>query len=181
VRASFVDFPMQLGGWRGTRDALDAVYLDQLKLDDYLLADFHGSRMAPVNLYIAYYDSQRKGQSAHSPRSCLPGGGWDFETLAPRRLDTPAGALTVNRGIIRHGAERELVYYWFQQRGRVVTNEYLVKWYILCDAITRNRSDGAMVRVLAPLPLSGNEAQVERDLTQFAGALSGQLSRYVPN
>jgi exosortase D (VPLPA-CTERM-specific) len=181
VRTPFVQFPLQLGGWQGTRAALEAVYLNQLKLDDYLLADYHGAGLTPVNVWIAYYDSQRKGQSAHSPRSCLPGGGWDFETLGPRRLDTSPGALTVNRGIIRHGTERELVYYWFQQRGRMVTNEYLVKWYILTDAITRNRTDGAMVRVLAPLPAGVNEAQVERDLTRFAAALSGQLSRYVPN
>jgi exosortase D (VPLPA-CTERM-specific) len=181
VRESFIEFPLQLGGWQGRRDALDAVYLDQLKLDDYLLADYHGARMTPVNVWIAYYDSQRKGQSAHSPRSCLPGGGWDFETLAPRRLESPASGLTVNRGIIRNGTERQLVYYWFQQRGRVVTNEYLVKWYLLRDAITRNRTDGALVRLIAPLPAGANEALVERDLTQFAGALSGQLSRFVPD
>jgi exosortase D (VPLPA-CTERM-specific) len=181
VRASFVEFPLQLGGWQGRRSALEPVYLDQLKLDDYLLADYRSSTTAPVNVWIAYYDSQRKGQSAHSPRSCLPGGGWDFETLAPHRLESPAGGLMVNRGVIRHGSERQLVYYWFQQRGRVVTNEYLVKWYILSDAVMRNRTDGALVRLLAPLPPGVNEAAVERDLTQFARALSGQLSRFVPN
>jgi exosortase D (VPLPA-CTERM-specific) len=181
VRTSLSEFPLQLGGWQGVRGTLEAVYLDQLKLDDYLLADYHGASATPVNVWIAYYDSQRKGQSVHSPRSCLPGGGWEFETLAPRRLATPAGSLTVNRGIIRHGSERQLVYYWFQQRGRVVTNEYLVKWYLLRDAITRNRTDGALVRLMAPLTPARNEAAVERDLTQFAAALSGQLSRYVPN
>jgi exosortase D (VPLPA-CTERM-specific) len=181
VRASLIEFPLQLAGRQGVRSALDPVYLDELKLDDYLLADYHGAGMAPVNVWIAYYDSQRKGQSAHSPRSCLPGGGWEFESLAPHRLDAAAGSLEVNRGLIRHGTERQLVYYWFQQRGRVVTNEYLVKWYILSDAITRNRTDGALVRLMAPLPPGVNEAAVERELARFAGALSGGLSRYVPN
>jgi len=181
VRASLVDFPLQLGAWHGGRVALDAVYLNELKLDDYLLADYRGAALAPVNLWIAYYDSQRKGQSAHSPRSCLPGGGWEFETLAPRRLETSAGSLTVNRGIIRHGTDRQLVYYWFQQRGRVITNEYLVKWYILRDALVRNRTDGALVRLIAPLPAGGDDGATDRDLTQFAGLLSAQLSRYVPN
>jgi EpsI family protein len=181
VRASLLEFPLQLGGWHGRRDALDPVYLDELKLDDYLLADYHSATAIPVNVWIAYYDSQRKGQSAHSPRSCLPGGGWEFDTLAPQRLNTPAGGLMVNRGIISHGSERQLVYYWFQQRGRVVTNEYLVKWYILRDAVARNRTDGALVRLLAPLPPGANEAAVDRELTQFAAVLSGQLSRYVPD
>ena len=181
VRASLVEFPMELNGWQGVRSALEPVYLDELKLDDYLLADYHDASTIPVNVWIAYYDSQRKGQSAHSPRSCLPGGGWEFETLATRHLDTPGGGFTVNRGIIRHGTERQLVYYWFQQRGRVVTNEYLVKWYLLRDAIARDRTDGALVRLMAPLPPGSNEAAVDRDLTQFAGSLAGQLSRFVPN
>jgi len=181
VRAALGEFPLQLDGWQGVRSSLEPVYLDALKLDDYLLANYQGATGTPVNVWIAYYDSQRKGQSAHSPRSCLPGGGWEFETLAPRRLNTSTGDLTVNRGIIRHGTERQLVYYWFQQRGRVVTNEYLVKWYILRDAITRNRTDGALVRLMAPLPPGADDAVVERDLTQLTGMLSGQLSRYVPN
>jgi exosortase D (VPLPA-CTERM-specific) len=181
VRAALIEFPLQLSGWQGVRSALDPVYLDELKLDDYLLADYRGETLTPVNVWIAYYDSQRKGQSAHSPRSCLPGGGWEFDALAPHRVDAAAGALEVNRGVIRHGSERQLVYYWFQQRGRVVTNEYLVKWYILWDAITRNRTDGALVRLMAPLPPGVNQDAVERDLTRFAGVLSPGLSRYVPN
>ena len=56
--------------------------------------------------------------------------------------------LAVNRVQIAKGDHRQLVYYWFQQRGRVVTNEYLVKWYLLWDALTKNRTDGALVRLV---------------------------------
>ncbi len=180
-RASFVEFPAQLGGWQGSREPLESAYLDQLKLDDYLLANFHRRSSLPLNVYIAYYDSQRKGQSTHSPRSCLPGGGWEFRSLERRELHTTGAPLAVNRAVIEHGAERQLMYYWFQQRGRVVTDEYLVKWYIFWDAVAHNRTDGALVRLMAPIPAGASEVQAERELTQFVGALTAQLGRYVPN
>jgi exosortase D (VPLPA-CTERM-specific) len=180
-RTSFIDFPLQLDSWHGRRSPLESEYLDQLKLDDYLLADFGRPAGLPVNLWIAYYDSQRKGQSAHSPRSCLPGGGWDFTSFGEHAVSTPGGTVTVNRAVIAHGAERQLMYFWFQQRGRVVTNEYLVKWFIFRDAVTRNRTDGALVRLIVPIPPQSSEADADRELTQFVRLLSSRLSHYVPD
>jgi EpsI family protein len=155
--------------------------LNQLKVDDYLLADFHHAADPPVDLWVAYYGSQRKGRSSHSPESCLPGNGWEFVSAGTRRLGSPGAALMVNRAVIAHGADRELMYYWFQQRGRVLTNEYVVKWYILWDALTRNRTDGALVRLIAPIPPGETEAAADRDLSEFAGMLARDLPRYVPN
>jgi exosortase D (VPLPA-CTERM-specific) len=179
-RQSFAEFPLRLAGWRGVRSPLDPVYQDALKLNDYLLTDYYRADGDPVNVWIAYYDSQRKGQSAHSPRSCLPAGGWEFASLETRRLAIPGGTLRVNRGVIAHGADRQLVYYWFQQRGRVVTNEYAVKWYIFWDALTRNRSDGALVRLITPLPRGMPEVDADRELTRFAATLFAVLPRYIP-
>ena len=104
-----------------------------------------------VNLYIAYYNSQRKGEAVHSPRACLPGGGWqlsDFDQRTPGRHQIDGRPLRVNRTLIALGGQRQLVYYWFQQRGRVITNEFVVKWYLFWDAITRHRTDGALVRLI---------------------------------
>lgn len=181
ARQAFVDFPLRLADWQGIRGLLDPVYQNQLKLDDYLLADYHHAAGEPVNVWIAYYDSQRKGQSTHSPRTCLPGGGWEFASLTTRSFAIPGGVLPVNRGVIVHGADRQLMYYWFQQRGHVITNEYLVKWYIFWDALTRNRSDGALVRLLIPLPPGEPEADGDRELSRFAATLSAQLPHYVPD
>jgi exosortase D (VPLPA-CTERM-specific) len=180
-RASFVEFPLQWAGWTGRREPLEAEYQEQLKLDDYLLANFDGAAPLPVNVWIAYYDSQRNGAATHSPRSCLPGGGWDFTSFDQADVPVRGGSIRLNRAVITHGSERQLMYYWFQQRGRVVTNEYLVKWYMFVDAITRNRTDGALVRLIAPIPVSGTEAQADRVLTRFTGDLWASLPRYVPN
>lgn len=181
TRASFADFPLQLDSWQGRRSPLESVYLDQLKLDDYLLADFNRVSALPVNVWIAYYDSQRKGQSVHSPKSCLPGGGWEFTSFGAHEVSTPNGTMTVNRAVIAHGPDRQLMYYWFQQRGRVVTDEFRVKWLIFRDAVTRNRTDGALVRLIAPIPPQSSEAEADRVLTQFTQQLSTRLNRYVPD
>jgi EpsI family protein len=89
--------------------------------------------------------------------------------------------MTVNRAVIAHGPDRQLMYYWFQQRGRVVTDEFRVKWLIFRDAVTRNRTDGALVRLIAPIPPQSSEAEADRVLTQFTQQLSTRLNRYVPD
>jgi exosortase D (VPLPA-CTERM-specific) len=184
IRRNLVEFPMTLGAWSGHRDSLEGIYQDALKLDDYLLANYAGASGAPINLYIAYYNSQRKGEAVHSPRSCLPGGGWqlrDFDqrTLSNVRID--GRPLRVNRTLIELGNRRQLVYYWFQQRGRIITNEFAVKWYLFWDALTRHRTDGALVRLIISLPAMSSEAEADRQLTDLARRVAPELTRYVPD
>ncbi len=183
-RDSFVEFPMTLGPWMGRKDSLEGVYLDSLKLDDYLLADYRDSGGSAVNLYMAYYNSQRKGEAVHSPRSCLPGGGWQLRDFDQRTLDhvkIEGRPLRVNRSLIELGDQRQLVYYWFEQRGRVITNEFAVKWYLFWDALTRHRTDGALVRLITALPPGRDVADADRDLVDVAGRVAPLLPRYVPD
>lgn len=183
-RKDFSEFPMELGKWKGKGDHLEQIYLNALKLDDYLLVDFSEEQGKPVNFYVAYYASQRKGESAHSPRTCIPGGGWEMTGLARyvvAGVTVNGQPLAVNRAVIQMGEQKQLVYYWFQQRGRVLTNEYLVKWMIFWDALTRNRSDGALVRLVAPVMPGENIAATEQRLQSFLKEATGQLSSFVPN
>jgi exosortase D (VPLPA-CTERM-specific) len=183
-RDKLVEFPMVLGAWRGHQNSLDGIYLDELKLDDYLLVDFGEGAGPLVNLYIAYYNSQRKGEAVHSPRSCLPGGGWQLRNFDQRTLsDVKIGGrpLRVNRTLIELGNQRQLVYYWFQQRGRIVTNEFAVKWYLFWDALTRHRTDGALVRLIVALPPASSEAEADLRLTDLARRIAPTLTRYVPD
>jgi exosortase D (VPLPA-CTERM-specific) len=183
-RRDFLLFPLSIGGWQGVRGQLDRIYVDALNVDDYLLANFNNKVGDSVQLYAAYYESQRKGASVHSPKSCLPGGGWIIQEFSQRSMegvrlgDRP---LRVNRSLIQLGADRQLVYYWFQQRGRVMTNEYLVKWYLFWDALTKNRTDGALVRLTTSVPAGSDPAEADAALTSFAQAAAGQLQQYIPN
>jgi exosortase D (VPLPA-CTERM-specific) len=184
ARASFVEYPMHLDDWNGRRASLEGIYLDQLKLDDYLLADYVSNGGQQVNLYISYYNSQRKGDAVHSPRACLPGGGWqlrDFDQREIPNVRINGQRLRVNRTLIELGTQRQLVYYWFQQRGRVVTNELAVKWFLFWDAVTRHRTDGAMIRVITAVPLGSNEVEADRRLAEFVSRVALDLPRYVPN
>lgn len=183
-RLSFAEFPGDLQGWSGKRDALEQKYLDALVLDDYIMADFVNGDREAVNFYIAYYESQRAGESAHSPRSCLPGGGWEIKSLEPTTVDGVqynGSPLRVNRVVIQMGDVKQLVYYWFQQRGRGLTNEYLVKWYLFWDALTKNRTDGALVRLTTMVRPGEDVAEGDKRLTAFARAVVPELPKYIPN
>jgi len=183
-RSSFAQFPMQLGPWRGTSQPLEAIYVDQLKMDDYVLANYVNDAGDTANFYVSWYNSQRKGEAVHSPRACLPGGGWQIRDFAQRTLPGIAidgELLRVNRAIVEQGSEHQLVYYWFQQRGRVIDNEFAVKWYLFWDAVTRHRADGAMVRLMTALPPRGGETEADRRLTEFASRIAPELPRYIPN
>ena len=183
ARESFTTLPLELDDWTGRASNMEAIYLDALKLSDYSLVNYANDSGSVVNFYSAYYDSQKKGQSAHSPKSCLPGGGWVIESLETHELggvDVDGVPLKVNRVLISYGDSRQLVYYWFQQRGRIVTNEYLVKWFVFWDALTKNRTDGALVRLIAS-PRPGQDIEeLDRILIDFASDISAVLPAYIP-
>jgi exosortase D (VPLPA-CTERM-specific) len=183
-RTAFKVFPEQVGDWKGSMDRLESIYIDSLKLDDHLLAKYRNGEGKTVNFYVAYYGSQRKGASAHSPKTCLPGGGWQMSQVGQRVVDgvmVNGHPLEVNRSVIQLGDAKQLVYYWFQQRGRVITNEYLVKWYLFWDALTKNRTDGALVRLTAMVSPGQDVEEVDRVLKDFTRDVSGELVRFVPN
>lgn len=182
-RQSLELFPDKLGAWQGRRIALDRSTLEQLKVDDYLSSDYANSAGAIVNLYVAYYLQQRNGAAIHSPHNCLPSGGWKVESTKRISLGSigPAGQpLWVNRVLVRKGSDQMLIYYWFQERGRIITEEYKAKLLILKDGLIEHRTDGALVRLVTPF--TGSEAmQADEQLRMFAQLAEGQLSRFVPN
>jgi EpsI family protein len=186
ARRQLVDFPMALAGRAGAREAIDAIYLETLQLDDYLLADFApaGAGDVPVNLYVAWYDTQRSGRVTHSPGACLPAGGWGIEQLTQVNLPSvlfDGHAVRVNRAIIRRGDSRQLVYYFFKQRQHVLTSEYVINWYLFWDALVHNRTDGALVRFVTPLVAGEPESGADARLTAFARAATAELGPYVPD
>ena len=180
-RSSLLDFRMQLGSWHGAPLAMEKQYLDVLKLDDYLLANFANDRQI-VNLYVGYYGSQQKGRTPHSPAACIPGGGWAINSLEVVDVRRPAGsAFPVNRAVIQKGEEKQLVLYWFKQRDRLLAQEGLVKFYLFWDAVVKHRSDGALVRLVTPILSQDDEAAAERRLLEFAELVSTELPRFVPD
>ncbi|MDH3281230.1 MAG: VPLPA-CTERM-specific exosortase XrtD [Gammaproteobacteria bacterium] len=183
-RRSFASFPLVMDEWRGRAEQIPENVLNKLQLTDYLLVDFTRADGGLVNLYVAYYENQRKGQSPHSPRVCIPGGGWQIASFERTLLDAGivgTQPLHFNRVVIRRGEERQLVYYWFQQRGRLIANEYLAKWYLFRDAAFRNRTDGALVRLTTPVAKEHDLAVADARLRKLASKFVHALDAYVPS
>jgi exosortase D (VPLPA-CTERM-specific) len=184
ARQSLLEFPLQLGDWQGASSAMERQYLEALQLDDYVLADFTGVEQRPVNVYVAYYLSPKKGRSSHSPKQCIPGGGWEITSFAPVRMDSVSGmnaAQEANRVVIQKGGQKQIVYYWFKQRDRWITSEYAVKFFLFWDSLTRQRADGALVRLVSSMHAGETEAAVDERLQTMAGLVTPMLSRYVPD
>jgi EpsI family protein len=184
-RQELSQMPLVLGSWKGKESHLEKDVITALKFNDYFLADYRNeSSNVTLNLYIAYYASQRKGASVHSPKTCMPGGGWElsgqqtlnFENI----LATPQASLTVNKVQIQKANTKNIVFYWFQQRGRIITNEYQAKWLIFWDAITRNRTDGALVRVIASYSDESSKKIAEEEMRHFVAQLAPILPTYLP-
>jgi EpsI family protein len=183
-RKAFLNFPLHLGKWQGRNDYLSQFYLDQLKLTDYVIINYAQPESGNgVNFYSAYYQSQRQGASMHSPKACIPGDGWQISQFGQRNFPDiliDGNELKVNRAIIQKGDSRQLVYYWFQQQGRTITDEYLVKWYLFYDAIASNRTDGSLVRLVTSIGTAEDIEAADQRLQSFMKDLTPELPAYIP-
>jgi exosortase D (VPLPA-CTERM-specific) len=181
-RERFVSFPRSLGPWKGELSYLEPQIEHGLGLTDYILADFRNGNGPPVNLYIAYYESQRKGVSPHSPSVCIPGGGWLITKLDRINvaLDGRGAAMPVNRVVISRNSYHQLVYYWFDERGRKISSEWLMKWYLLVDALLERRTDGALVRLTTQIPDDEDASAADARLVSMMQDLAPVISRYLP-
>lgn len=182
ARQSFAAFPLHLpGGWQGRSDKLDTEIVAALAVSDYHIANYSRGREPWVNFYSAYYASQSGGESSHSPRTCIPGDGWAISSIDHKVLPLARGPLNVNRALIQKGDQRQLVYYWFRQRGRSLTGEFEVKWFILHDAIVHDRSDGALLRLVTPVLPGEDESRADRRIVDFLTAADPLLGRFIPD
>jgi EpsI family protein len=134
-------------------------------------------------LFSAWYKKQTEGQAIHSPDVCLPAGGWEVFSITPTEITIPNtvyGTFNVNRAIIQKGSQRQLVYYWFEQRGERMTNDFLVKISVMRDTFTRGRGDGAIVRLVMPLAKDADEAEADKRLQAFMQDVLEHMPRYIP-
>jgi EpsI family protein len=171
-----------LGEWRGRQSSLDPQTEHFLGLTDYMLSDYVKRDGRSVNLYVAYYANQRTGVSPHSPAVCIPGNGWIITDLQRTHYESPdrSVSLPLNRVVIARGSDKQLVYYWFEQRGLKIANEYWSKLLLLRDALIENRSDGALVRLTTPIFAGESEADADGRLQEFTRIAVPALAPYLP-
>lgn len=180
-RQTLAGLPPLMEGWRYETRPLFGNTDMQSDSDDHILADFTHPRGDGVNLYIAYLNMQRDGHSWHSPRQCIPGGGWKIETHTIEPATTVDGKrYHLNRLVIENRGLRQLVYYWYDQRSRKIANEFVMKSLLILDALRLRRTDGAMIRVITIVdPKEGVDAADAR-LKAFIAQMEPKLPAFVP-
>jgi len=188
IRSSFVTFPTAIAGWSGVQgEPFDPKVLQVLGVDEYVNLTFVQRQQLPIGLYVGYYQSQREGDTMHSPLNCLPGAGWapeskSYLTIPVTAADGSAQTISVNRYVIRKGLDRQLVLYWYQSHGRVVASEYASKVHMVLDAIRTNRTDAALVRVITPAPEDDlDEVKAEQRAVEFIKGMVPILREYLPS
>jgi len=181
ISKPFNQFPMQIGEWRGEREEMEQQFLDVLKFSDYIMVNYKNQQGKTVSFYVAYYQDQRKGESIHSPETCLPAGGWEFNNAGTTTVSlNNRKSIQVNKAFIEKSGERQLTYYWFPMRGRILTKLYQIKLYTFWDSLTRQRTDGALVRIITPVSPGEQLNSAEERLTDFTGQILPVLEEYIP-
>jgi EpsI family protein len=182
MRRSLDTFPHTLGIWRGQDDTiLDPDVLKILKVSDYLMRRYVDPAGHPAWLYVGYWQSRRKGADIHSPRNCLPGGGWDPVEGGRLTISIAGSAspIVVNRYLIQKDQQMQVVIYWFQTQGKVVAGEVEAKLDLMRSAMLMNRTDGALVRISSPV--SGTPRETTERLVSYVQSIYPVLREYLPD
>lgn len=172
------EIPSSLDSWASTDQPIEDRVVQAVGVSDYINRVYVSPQSRPVQLYVGYYANQRTGDTIHSPKNCLPGAGWDPVRSGYVTVSVPGGQIVVNEYVIQKGLDKQLVFYWYQGRGRVIASEYSGKFWMVADAISRNRTDGALVRLVTPM--SDGEAQAQARLTKFTQVLFPPLEHIIP-
>ena len=176
LKKDLKNFPQRIDGYhlRNTEE-MDPKVVKVLGVDQYLMACYCQEDFC-IDLYIGYFEEQQEGAMIHSPKHCLPGGGWAPLSSEIIQIKTNQGVQKINRYLIQKGDEKLLVYYWYQGRGRIIASEFKDRLYLLFDRLFRRRSDEALVRLMVDY-----SPEAENRLKDFTKALLPLLENYLPS
>jgi EpsI family protein len=176
-------FPSRLANWDSTEIVQDQKTLEVLGPGDFLERVYQdpAQKLPYVDVFLAYFPSQRAGETPHSPQHCLPGSGWSPEENVRISLALPGHVpFPANRYVIAKADQRRLVLYWFWAHDRGVASEYWAKFYLVEDAIRMNRSDGSLVRLVTPMFPGETPGAAQQRIQPFTSAVVSLLDDYIP-
>lgn len=176
-------FPSNVGGWEMYKDVkIEQETLDILKADDTLNRVYvNPRRTSEAFLFIAYFKTQRSGQTPHSPKNCLPGNGFEPIESGPLSISVPdrPEPIVVNRYLTARGDEKSVTLYWYQNHSRIIAGEFSAKFWLIADSIRYHRSDTALIKVV--VPVRNNDADTAtQTATEFVQAVFAPVSRQLP-
>ncbi len=182
IKKNLSGFPHTIGSWR-LADTFQSSgdVVEMLGVDDYIQYNYISPEKRQINLYVGYYRAVGVEGAYHSPKNCIPGGGWGIDGVSNITLNAGIEGnkySTVSKMLIRRGEDYQIVLYWFQNRGRIIASEYMEKVYLVWDALFKGRRDGTFVRIT--VADGGDIAAAEKEARQFAEAVMAELTNYLP-
>jgi exosortase D (VPLPA-CTERM-specific) len=179
-RKPLKELPLTLGEWK--QKGGDIRFSEEtesvLRTSDYVMREYSLPNGRYANLYVGYYTSQRTGATYHSPLNCLPGSGWEMKQPELIEIKNSEKSFLANRYIIQNGNYKHVLVYWYQGRGKINASEYIDKIDTVLDGIMRNRSDGAMVRIM--IPINSSESEALHSAVDLSSQVAAKLSKFVP-
>ena len=177
----FSNFPLTLGDWQGRDVPMDPRVLEVLGPGEFLSRAYVSNQQPWMDLFIAYFPSQKTGDAIHSPKNCLPGAGWLPTESGFREIELNGmGKIKVNRYVLARGGQRNVIYYWYQSHGRSIASEYSAKIWLVLDSIRLNRTDAALVRIITPVGPGEDIAAADKRAIDFAQFVGPNLNRFIP-
>ncbi|ACN15076.1 hypothetical protein HRM2_19750 [Desulforapulum autotrophicum HRM2] len=174
---------MTIGPWTGTTSTFDQKVYDILGVEDSILASYETPDGRDVQLYVGFYQSQKEGDLIHSPKNCMPGSGWNILRSSIEPVDVGQNNNGKNINVIKlilvKDSQKQVVLYWFQSRGRIISSEYMQKIWLVIDSITKHRTDGSFVRLISPVV--ENEDKTLEILKDFTKQIYPYLNEYIPS
>ncbi len=175
----FADFPVHHNSWKMISQAeFSEQVLDVLRPTDYISRQYISQEGADVGLYIGYHGGGKGTGGIHSPKHCLPGGGWYEESSQRQKLAVDGGMLNIVKSVYRKGDSREMFLYWFQVQGGTLSDEYSLKLAEIKNSVLKRRRDSAFIRV--SVPVEGDLEMATHQGEKFIKDFLPQIRQFLP-
>lgn len=162
----------RIGNWIGTDDTpLPDRIVASLAPTSYITRTYRDGTQE-MGLFVAFYANQRAGESMHSPKYCMPGGGWEMLDSGKTSVASNGRRINVNNYTLYRAGDRMRMLYWYQGPYRVVASEYKAKLYLLWDAARSGQTAGSIVRITTAEHPGALESAME-----FAGRVMSEVER----
>jgi EpsI family protein len=180
MKRSFDGFPSSISQWRMAGESqLSAQVQEVLKASDTLVREYVNAKGEKVQLYIGYHDGGQGTGEIHSPKHCLPGSGW--MELSSSRAQLPAGGDKINlvKAVYQKGDDRELFLYWYQVRGKSLSDEYSLKLAEITNSVLHRRRDASFIRI--SVPFQSDEQKAAAIGETFVSDLLPAIHQFLPS
>ncbi len=183
IKQQLASFPKIIGQWHRVHESTSSAdVVEMLGVDDEIYYTYQNPTGEVITLYVGYYKAVGVTGAYHSPKNCLPGGGWGIDSIQ----DVPLSAgiegksnSVISEMLIRNGDNYQIVLYWYQNRGRIIASEYWEKIYLVLDALKIGRRDGTFVRIMFTVP-DKNIVNASQKAGKFAELVMQELESYLP-